>query len=344
MHKTFPVHPNCKCNFRPWIKKFKSDEDVGNALEKAKNFDPDNDTRSKAEAKKYDANQKAKQQARKKRLTFNKMQARLGKDGPQSFKEFKNASKKQYHDWVAQMHKMYNPNKDVIINNKDKSDEQRRDSIKDDKPPQEQPKQVEETSQIDYTTPSDFDEVHNAKAENLFRILDIGAREAFKSYTGDDYVLINQYQRRLALGISYEKQLEKDVDTEYAKGLADDMERAFDDLDFSLEQNATLYRGIKSAELDFILNNIDEYEDGESYYMTESFKSTSSSKNAADGFSDEQWHIEFRVPKNANIVSLQTISEFTDEYEFLIRNDTTCRVVDIDEDKFNIVLEVLPEY
>lgn len=119
LHKTFPVHPNCRCNFRPWIKKFKSDEDVENAKEKAKNFDPEKDARSKSEAKKYDANQKAKQQARKKRLTFNKMQARLGEDGPQSFNEFKNASKRQYHDWVAQMQGMYKKTKDTPFNDDD---------------------------------------------------------------------------------------------------------------------------------------------------------------------------------------------------------------------------------
>ncbi|PTI25721.1 phage minor capsid protein, partial [Staphylococcus xylosus] len=121
LYKTFPVHPNCRCNFRPWIKKFKSDEEIDQALETAKHFDPEKETRSKAEAKKYDANQKAKAAARQKRLTFNKMQAKLGKDGPQSFKEFKNASKRQYHDWVAQTKGLTNKNvqadvNDVILN------------------------------------------------------------------------------------------------------------------------------------------------------------------------------------------------------------------------------------
>lgn len=109
LHKTFPVHPNCRCNFRPYITKFKSDEDIQNAKEKAKSFNLDDDTRSKSEARKYDANQKAKQKARQQRLAFNRMQARLGKDGPQSFKEYKNASKKQYYEWVAQMKNMYKP-------------------------------------------------------------------------------------------------------------------------------------------------------------------------------------------------------------------------------------------
>ena len=65
-------------------------------------FDPDKDTRTVNEATKYNGTQKAKA-ARKKRHSFNKMQSKLGKDGPQSFKEYKNASKKQYHEWIAKI-------------------------------------------------------------------------------------------------------------------------------------------------------------------------------------------------------------------------------------------------
>lgn len=66
-------------------------------------FDPDKDTRTVNEATKYNRTQKAKAAARKKRHSFNKMQSKLGKDGPQSFKKYKNASKKQYHEWIAKI-------------------------------------------------------------------------------------------------------------------------------------------------------------------------------------------------------------------------------------------------
>lgn len=108
LHRLFPLHPNCQCNFRPYMVSFKSDEDVKQALEKARAFNPDADTRTVNEAKKYNAKQKAKAAARNKRLIFNKLKSKLGKDGPQSFKEYQNASKKQYHDWIAQMNKLTN--------------------------------------------------------------------------------------------------------------------------------------------------------------------------------------------------------------------------------------------
>ncbi|MDN6721657.1 MAG: phage minor capsid protein, partial [Staphylococcus equorum] len=102
LYSLFPLHPNCQCNFRPYIVKFKSDEDIQQELDKSRMFapDPDRDTRTVKEAKKYNATQKAKAAARKKCHSFNKMQSKLGKDGPQSFKEYKNASKKQYHEWI----------------------------------------------------------------------------------------------------------------------------------------------------------------------------------------------------------------------------------------------------
>lgn len=103
LHRLFPLHPNCQCNFRPYVVKFKSDEDIQQTLDKSHMFDPDKDTRTVNEATKYNRTQKAKAAARKKRHSFNKMQSKLGKDGPQSFKEYKNASKKQYHEWIAKI-------------------------------------------------------------------------------------------------------------------------------------------------------------------------------------------------------------------------------------------------
>ena len=103
LHRLFQLQPNCQCNFRPYVVKFKSDEDIQQTLDKSHMFDPDKDTRTVNEATKYNRTQKAKAAARKKRHSFNKMQSKLGKDGPQSFKEYKNASKKQYHEWIAKI-------------------------------------------------------------------------------------------------------------------------------------------------------------------------------------------------------------------------------------------------
>lgn len=101
LHTTFPKHPNCQCNFRPWIKAFKSDEEVQKEKEKASSFNPDEDVRSENERQKYERKQRLQAKARRKQHTYNKLKAHLGAQGPTSYEEFKRASPRQYHTWLA---------------------------------------------------------------------------------------------------------------------------------------------------------------------------------------------------------------------------------------------------
>ncbi|MDW4104111.1 capsid protein [Staphylococcus saprophyticus] len=114
LYTTFPKHPNCQCNFRPYIIDFKSDEEIKKDLEHSKTFDESTDNRTQAEKDRYNTDQKAKAKARRNSLSYNKMRNRLGSDGPQTFKEYlqvKTNDKPKYHEWVAQMKKVYDPNK-----------------------------------------------------------------------------------------------------------------------------------------------------------------------------------------------------------------------------------------
>lgn len=114
LYTTFPKHPNCQCNFRPYIIDFKSDEEVKRDLEHSKTFDETKDSRTQAEKERYNTDQKAKAKARRNGLSYNKMRNRLGSDGPQTFQEYlqvKTNDKPKYHEWVAQMKKVYEPNK-----------------------------------------------------------------------------------------------------------------------------------------------------------------------------------------------------------------------------------------
>lgn len=109
LHTTFPLHPNCECNFRPWIMKFKSKQEIDQAKDKAKTFNPNVDPRTQKERDKYSNEQKRKQQARRKQMTYNKIKLKLGKEGPQSYAEYTNAfnnNKPLYHTWVAKMKKI----------------------------------------------------------------------------------------------------------------------------------------------------------------------------------------------------------------------------------------------
>ncbi|MFZ7647150.1 phage minor capsid protein [Staphylococcus saprophyticus] len=114
LYTTFPKHPNCQCNFRPYIIDFKSDEEIKRDLEHSKTFDESTDSRTQAEKERYNTDQKAKAKARRNSLSYNKMRNRLGSDGPQTFQEYlqvKTNNKPKYHEWVAQMKKVYDPNK-----------------------------------------------------------------------------------------------------------------------------------------------------------------------------------------------------------------------------------------
>lgn len=114
LYTTFPKHPNCQCNFRPYITDFKSDDEIKRDLEHSKSFDESTDNRTQAEKERYNTDQKAKAKARRNNLSYNKMRNRLGNEGPQTFKEYlqvKTNDKPKYNEWVAQMKKVYDPNK-----------------------------------------------------------------------------------------------------------------------------------------------------------------------------------------------------------------------------------------
>lgn len=122
LYTTFPLHPNCECNFRPWIMKFKSKQEIDQAKDKAKTFNPDVDPRTQKERDKYKDEQKRRQLARRKQMSYNKMKSKLGKEGPQSYAEYTNAfnnNKPLYHTWVAKMKDLSKGNKNVIMNTQD---------------------------------------------------------------------------------------------------------------------------------------------------------------------------------------------------------------------------------
>lgn len=311
LHKTFPVHPNCRCNFRPYITKFKRKEDLEAAKEKARAFDPDTDARTKSEATKYDREQKAKQKARKQRLTFNKMQSKLGKDGPQSFKEFKSASKQQYHDWVAQMHKV-------------------------DTTPSEENKEVEviDYKALDYTTPDNFDDISNDYAHKIFDSMSDDEREAINAYTHDDYLEINKYTRDKTHGMLQSNEVEKyPEELGYIKAFAESLENMFDKYDVRLQDDVTLYRGVSEAEMADISRKIDFDDDEQMIYTLDNIKSVSSSRDEIDFFLGDGtgWTFEIKAPRDSRVLSVQNLSGLPSEREYLIQNGKQFEIANVDE-------------
>ncbi|MFO3690260.1 phage minor capsid protein [Staphylococcus felis] len=119
LYTTFPLHPNCKCNFRPFVMKFKSDSDIKNALKKAMQFNMNDDPRSKAEKDKYDKQQRLQAKARRMSLSYEKMRRALDDKGPQTYREYINVrtnNKQQYHNWLTMMRRLTNDVKSDKIN------------------------------------------------------------------------------------------------------------------------------------------------------------------------------------------------------------------------------------
>lgn len=323
LHKTFPVHPNCKCNFRPWIKKFKRDGEVQQALEKSKTFDPNKDSRTKSEATKYDANQKAKAAARQKRLTFIKLNGQLGKDGPQSFKEFKNASKRQYNDWIALSKGLTNKsvqkdNNDVILNSEISNESETKHMIKRDKITKVM-SDKEQKKLIDYAK-------HTWEPK-----LDEKEVKALLDYTGSEYADINDYLmgKINPSDKSFVDELEESISN---------IRSAIDK--FSYNGSVIAYRGVSPSEFEFIKLNTKTF-------SFVDFKSTSIKEVIAKNISkkdkdDKPYIIRFIIPSHAKGAYIESVTSVPGEYEYLLSDNQNYIAKEVEHKEYNLIeVEVL---
>ncbi len=295
---TFPKHPHCRCNFKPYIKKFKSDEQLQKDKDRAKQFDPNKDPRTEKEKKRYDAEQKAKQKARQKRLAFNRMQAKLGKDGPQSFNEFKKASKWQYHKWVAQMNKFkvrkstLNDNKDVTINSKEDNGSK---------------ENMEK-------------ELYNYSSTVWDKQLSQNEKQSIKAYTTNVGKLIN-----LAL-------LNDDDILPEIQEHIDNIQSAIDK--FDLQNDLLAFRGLSKLEFDMIdvgeqiTKSFLQFKSTTlSNDVAKDFSSMSAIDSGQDPFDNRRYGLIVNVPKGANGAYIKHLSDAPNENEFLLNKGVSYKVI-----------------
>lgn len=295
---TFPKHPHCSCNFKPYIKKFKSDEQLQKDKDRAKQFDPNKDPRTENEKKRYDAEQKAKQKARQKRLTFNRMQAKLGKDGPQSFNEFKKASKWQYHKWVAQMNKFkvgkstLNDNKDVTINSKEDNGSK---------------ENMEK-------------ELYNYSSTVWDKQLSQNEKQSINAYTTNVGKLIN-----LAL-------LNDDDILPEIQEHIDNIQSAIDK--FDLQNDLLAFRGLSKLEFDMIdvgeqiTKSFLQFKSTTlSNDVAKDFSSMSAIDSGQDPFDNRRYGLIVNVPKGANGAYIKHLSDAPNENEFLLNKGVSYKVI-----------------
>ncbi|AVH47456.1 capsid protein [Staphylococcus haemolyticus] len=295
---TFPKHPHCSCNFKPYIKKFKSDEQLQKDKDRAKQFDPNKDPRTENEKKRYDAEQKAKQKARQKRLAFNRMQAKLGKDGPQSFNEFKKASKWQYHKWVAQMNKFkvrkntLNDNKDVTINSKEDNGSK---------------ENMEK-------------ELYNYSSTVWDKQLSQNEKQSINAYTTNVGKLIN-----LAL-------LNDDDILPEIQEHIDNIQSAIDK--FDLQNDLLAFRGLSKLEFDMIdvgeqiTKSFLQFKSTTlSNDVAKEFSSMSAIDSGQDPFDNRRYGLIVNVPKGANGAYIKHLSDAPNENEFLLNKGVSYKVI-----------------
>ncbi len=295
---TFPKHPHCSCNFKPYIKKFKSDEQLQKDKDRAKQFDPNKDPRTENEKKRYDAEQKAKQKARQKRLAFNRMQAKLGKDGPQSFNEFKKASKWQYHKWVAQMNKFkvgkstLNDNKDVTINSKEDNGSK---------------ENMEK-------------ELYNYSSTVWDKQLSQNEKQSINAYTTNVGKLIN-----LAL-------LNDDDILPEIQEHIDNIQSAIDK--FDLQNDLLAFRGLNKLEFDMIdvgeqiTKSFLQFKSTTlSNDVAKDFSSMSAIDSGQDPFDNRRYGLIVNVPKGANGAYIKHLSDAPNENEFLLNKGVSYKVI-----------------
>jgi len=298
LYKTFPKHPHCRCNFRPYIVKFKSAEQLEQDKANARQFNPDKDPRSENEKKRYDAEQKAKSKARRKRHTFNKLKAELGKDGPQSFTEFKNADKWQYHKWLAQMNKFkvrkstLNDNKDVIINSKEDNGSK---------------ENMEK-------------ELYNYSSTVWDKQLSQKEKQSINAYTTNIGKLIN-----LAL-------LNDDNILPEIQEHIDNIQSAIDK--FDLQNDLLAFRGLSKLEFDMI--DVGEQKTKSflqfksttlSNDVARDFSSLAALDSEQDIFDNRRYGLIVNVPKGANGAYIKHLSDAPNENEFLLNKDVDYKVV-----------------
>lgn len=284
LYTTFPLHPNCECNFRPWIIKFKSKQEIDQAKDKAKTFNPDVDPRTKKERDKYKDEQKRRQLARRKQMSYNKMKSRLGKEGPQSYAEYTNAfnnNKPLYHTWVAKMkdrnlrvNELSNEQNDDIINKQNNND----------------------TQLIDELTQSSVDWTEQLSDDQFSSI---------EYYTRLGHEKINEYLMQDELGIH----LAQDIDIE--KDISN-IKTALQKFKFG--KPLRVFRGINSSEYQNLKSNL-------TFNTFTSFKSTSINRDVAKEFKDQNYNgsiLIIDLPANANGAFIGPISEFEEEEEYLL--------------------------
>lgn len=300
LYTTFPLHPNCECNFRPWIMKFKSKQEIDQAKDKAKTFNPDVDPRTQKERDKYKDEQKRRQLARRKQMSYNKMKSKLGKEGPQSYAEYTNAFKNNkplYHTWVAKM-KDKNLRVNELSSNQNDDIINKQDNIVD----------IEEVS------------------DQMIKELEVESNQWKSRLSDQEKKVIKDYT------ISHNKVINNILNANVQK-LAPEIQNEIDLLSsaikkFNYNKDLVAYRGISKNEFDRITSGNNVFKEFLSFKSTSldlEVANTASTLVKLDDYgmqSDKNYVVIAQINKNVNGAFIKSLSDHPNENEYLLDKNT----------------------
>lgn len=102
----FPLHPNCRCNIRPFVIEYEQRENINDKVKLGKEFDPNKDTRTKSQKEKYKQAQEKKRRARQELKQYDKIKGVLGDDAPKTLGAFRRMKRKQTKGYKELQSKM----------------------------------------------------------------------------------------------------------------------------------------------------------------------------------------------------------------------------------------------
>jgi hypothetical protein len=94
-----PYHPNCEHTIRPFVTKFKTDEEIREEKAKWKSFNPDKDNRTAAQKNAYEKEQAIRREANKEKKQFAKMKAAMGDKAPKTIGAYRRMKRKNDEKW-----------------------------------------------------------------------------------------------------------------------------------------------------------------------------------------------------------------------------------------------------
>lgn len=333
LYTTFPKHPNCQCNFRPYIIDFKSDDEVKRDLEHSKTFDESKDSRTQEEKERYNTDQKAKAKARRNSLSYNKMRNRLGSDGPQTFQEYlqvKTNDKPKYHEWVAQMKKVYDPNK-VSDNTQSTQEEHTSANNVSDTNNQDDNKQAENDAQN-----GTQDDNSMKPIESLDELVDLAPTllEKFDNRFGTNIADAPKNELRFEIA-DFDKENEIPFDRKSQEVTSEmfgynDLPQSITQDEFDkLDESNKLIRGLADYGDTSASELIEQYKTGEHYIghgifghgtytavMTEENKEVVLSRYAKDNASNI---MNMKINDDANVISKKDLRKIKKEWEMDIK-------------------------